>query len=113
MTIFLFSSCWYEFCSAISLSAASRQECKLSRPMDSGCKGQTNQNCCFSMHTHIQGRWMPLSFPESFVIPQRALIDGMQTVCTRLGGDTFVDGGLKRFSIEGMLLYVEWQPRAD
>lgn len=58
------------------------------------------------MHAHstYMGGGCSYLFAESFVIRRKALIDGMQTMCTRLGGDAIVDGGLKRFSIEGILL---------
>ena len=45
-------------------------------------------------------------FPSRSLFPWnwKALIDGKQTICTRLGGDTIVDGGSKQLSIEGILL---------
>ena len=39
-----------------------------------------------------------LSFTQSFVVPRGAVIDGIRTMCTRLGGNAFVDGGPKTIS---------------
>ena len=59
------------------------------------------------MHAHTwEIPWTQISSPESLVISQGALIDGMQSMCTRLGGDAFIDGDLSRSYFEGMLLYV-------
>ena len=41
------------------------QDCKLSRPMDSGCTGQVTRFCFFSMHAHT---WEVEAFSFSRVV---------------------------------------------
>ena len=57
-------------------------------------------------HTYIHLRWWRLFFifAQSFVVPRRGMIEGRQTTCTRFGGDALVEGGLKRFQREDILL---------
>ena len=102
------SSCWSGFCCAVFLhrwpgggNASSR-----GRWNQSVGAGRLNlvSSSRMHIHTYMGGGGGSLSFAQSFVVPRRGVIDGMQTMCTRLGGDAFVDGGLKRFQTEGILL---------
>ena len=56
--------------------------------MESGCKNQMNEAFFFSVRAHTyMGGGDSLSSPQSFFITQGAFMDGLQIVCTRLGGD--------------------------
>ena len=52
-------------------------------------------SACTHVHTYMGGGGYYFFHKRSF-IPPGALKDGLQSVCTCLGGDGWVDGGVKR-----------------